>query len=105
MDITIEAPHVELSRRLKKEIDTKISQLGRMHEHIISCEVVLKNEKDVEQQNFHIEAKLLTPKTFLFAEEKAENFKTALDKLIENLKRQLHRHKEKLEDVRYKTNS
>ena len=100
MDISIEAPHIELSNRLKREIKTKLSHLIKMYDRIITCEVVLKKEKDNEQKNFHIEAKLLIPGGFLFAAEKAESFETALDNLTENIKRQLHRHKEKLEQAR-----
>jgi putative sigma-54 modulation protein len=100
MEITIESPHIQVPKNLIKEIETKLSNLIRMYHRIVTCQVVLKKEKNDEHKDCCIEAKLLIPKGFLFAAEKTESFETALDKLSENIKRQLHRHKEKLEEVR-----
>ena len=100
MKITIESPHIQVSQQMIKAIETKLSNLIKKYERTVICDVILRKEKDDEQKNFHVEAKLQVPRGLLFANEKAESFEAALDKLIENIKRQLQKHKEKIEEVR-----
>lgn len=100
MKITIESPHIRVSAETIQAIETKLLHLMKKYDRTVICEVVLRKEKNDEQKNFHLEAKLQVPKGVLFAEEKAENFETALDKLIEDIKRQLQKHKERFEEIR-----
>ena len=96
----MESPHISISPELKESIQTKLSHVIRMYERPVNCEVVLRKEKDEEQKYFHIEVKLQVPGGSLFATEKAESFEIALDKLTGSIRRQLQKHKEKLEEAR-----
>jgi len=104
MEITIESPHIEISLELQKEINARLSGLIKMYDRIVSCEVILKKEKRDGQKDYCMEAKLLVPKGFLFAAGNAESFETALDKLVEDIKRQLNWHKEKLQGAHHQVN-
>ncbi|HYK45749.1 MAG TPA: ribosome-associated translation inhibitor RaiA [Parafilimonas sp.] len=100
MNITIESPHVRVSQETISTIDTKLSSLLRKYGSTVMCEVLLRKENNDDQKNCHIGIKLGVPGTSLFAEETEQSFEAAFDKLIEDLKRQLQKHKEKLEEVR-----
>lgn len=98
--MTIESPHLKISEKLQKEIQTKFTQLGKMYDRVHSCDVVLKKEKNDRKKNYVIEARLLVPRELLFATERAETFEIALEKLTEAVEHQLRRHKKELEDAR-----
>lgn len=100
MQITIESPHINVSNRLQKQIKRKLEDLNKIYERIITCDVILRKQTSDNEDGFNIEAKLLVPKGSFFAEEKAENFSAGLNRLSDNLKRQLIKHKEKLEEIR-----
>lgn len=100
MKITIESPHIRISQKLNKQIQTKFTQLGKMYERIAGCEVVLKREKNDKQKYYTVEARLLVPHELFFATEKAETFEMALDKLIDDIEHQLRRYKEEIEEAR-----
>ena len=86
---------------LQRQIRKKLEELNKIYERIIACDITLRQQKSEDQNSLDIEAKLLVPKGFLFAEEKAESFEIALNKLTENIKRQLNRLKEKLHEWKY----
>jgi putative sigma-54 modulation protein len=100
MNITIESPHVRVSQETIRKIDTKLSSLLRKYGQIVMCDVLLRKENNDDQKNFHIGIKLSVPGASLFAEENEQSFEAAFDKLIEDLKGQLQKHKERLEEVR-----
>ncbi len=100
MQLQIESPHIEIGKKITNLIRSKFEHLGKIYERINRCDVVLRKEKDDEQKNFFIEAKMEVPRTILFASDKAESFEIALEKVINDLEHQLNRHKEEIEEVR-----
>lgn len=100
MNITIESPHVRVSQETIRTIDSKLSNLLRKYGRTVMCDVLLRKENNDDQKNFHIGIKLSVPGASLFAEENEQSFEAAFDKIIEDLKRQLQKHKERLEEVR-----
>ena len=64
------------------------------------CDVLLREENKDDQKNFHIGIKLSVPGASLFAQENEQSFEDAFDKIIEYLKRQLQKRKERLGEVR-----
>lgn len=100
MEVLIESFDAEVSNNLKREVKRKIQNAGRIYKRALSCDVTLFKQNNDEQNNYCIEAKIVVPHNVLFAKEKAENFKLALDKLIADIKHQLLKYKERLEEVR-----
>ncbi|HEX5153391.1 MAG TPA: ribosome-associated translation inhibitor RaiA [Parafilimonas sp.] len=100
MQITIESPHIDISIRLRRQIKRKLEALNKIYERIITCDIILRQQSSYNQNRFNIEAKLSVPKGSLFAKERAENFSIALARLSDNIKRQLIKHKEKMEEIR-----
>ena len=100
MNITIESPHVRVSQETIRTIDTKLSSLLRKYGRTVMCDVLLRKENNDDQKNFHIGIKLSVAGASLFAEENEQSFEAAFDKIIEDLKRQLQKRKERLGEVR-----
>ena len=94
MNIAISSPHLKISETLEHQIKTKFTNLSKMNERMISCNILLKKEENSKQQKYMMEAKLNAPGKSLFAAERAETFEIALDKLIDDIKHQLRRHKD-----------
>lgn len=99
MKITIQSPHIKITKRLGRQIERKLEELTKIYERIVSCDIILQKEKTYDQSACHIEAKLLVPKGNLFAEDRAENFSAAFNGLTEKIESQLIKHKEKLNQI------
>lgn len=100
MQLQIESPHFEAGKKITKLIHSKFEHLGKRYDRINRCDVVLRKEKNDKREYFFIEAKMEVPRTILFANDKAETFEMALDKVIHDLEHQLDRHKEEINEVR-----
>jgi putative sigma-54 modulation protein len=100
MELLIESLDTEVSNSFKKEIEKKFQNAARIYKRVLSCNVTLFKENYSNQNNHCIEAKMVVPGNVLFAKERAESFQSALDQLITNIKHQLLKYKEQLEEVR-----
>jgi ribosomal subunit interface protein len=100
MKINIESPHLVLSQNLKHKIEYKFSHLQKLYDRITSCDITVFKQKDDEQKNYFIEAKLLLPQDALFVKENAEHFDKALYQSVKNLLRQVREYKEQLKEIR-----
>lgn len=98
MQIQIESPHFEPDDKLIVLVREKMEHLGKRFERITHCDVVVRKEKNDEQNYYFLEAKLQVPKrNMLFASERDETAEGALDKVVHDLEHQLRRYKEELE--------
>jgi putative sigma-54 modulation protein len=100
MEVLIKSFDEEVSDNLKREIKKKFKSAERIYQRTVSCDITLFKEDNNDENDYCIEAKMVVPGNILFAKEKAESFESALDKLIPDIKHQLIRYKEKLEEVR-----
>jgi putative sigma-54 modulation protein len=76
-------------------IQKKVNKLETFHDRIVNGEVILKIDKDEEKENKVIEIKLFIPGNMLFAKEQSKTFEAAADVVVESMKRQLKKYKEK----------
>lgn len=100
MNIIIESPHIEASQVPETLIRRKFNHLERFYDRIESCKVVLHKEKNDVQNSYIIEAVIKVPDNLLFSSDASDAYEIALDKVIHNLEKQLHRYKEKLYEKR-----
>jgi putative sigma-54 modulation protein len=98
MEIQIQSLHFEAGQNLTNKVTQKLSSLELLYDRIERCTVVLKHEKNDQDGGFTIEVHLAVPKQDLFCKESAESFDIALDRVNHDLKKQLIRHKEKLNE-------
>lgn len=89
---------LDKENRLEAFIQNKADKLETFFDRIVSAEAYVKkiNDNDTDDSKV-VEIKLFIPGGSLFAKEQAKSFEEATDLVVESLRKQLHRHKEKLQ--------
>ena len=91
MNITITTRGYKAPDRLKQYVTDKINRKGRFYEDVFDVDVILSYEKLTQIA----EVKLKTANKFIIAKEKSEDIFKSIDLVIDNVDRQIKRHKEK----------
>jgi putative sigma-54 modulation protein len=95
MKLQMHSIHFDADRKLLDFIQKKVNKLETFHDKIVNGEVILKLDNNEERENKIIEIKLFIPGNMLFAKEQAKTFEAAADIVVETMKRQLKKYKEK----------
>jgi len=96
MNIRIKAVKFIADSKLEDFIQKKVSKLGRFFDDIINAEVFLKLENTTDLENKVVEVKLDVPGSDLFARKQTKSFEESTDEVVDALKQQILKHKEKL---------
>lgn len=84
--------------RLEGFIQNRANKLETFYDRIQHGEVYVKKINDTDANDSKVvEIKLFIPGDSLFASARAKSFEEATDEVIEGLRRQLRKHKEKLQ--------
>ena len=95
MKLQIQSIHFDADQKLLEYIQKKAEKLATFHDKIIDGEVILKLDKDVNQENKVVEFKINIPGTTVFVKERSKSFEAATDEALEAAKTQLKKHKQK----------
>jgi putative sigma-54 modulation protein len=95
MKIRIKAVKFDADSKLEDFIQKKVSKLGRFFDDIINAEVFLKLENTAELENKVVEVRLDIPGNDLFARKQTKSFEESTDEVVDALKQQILKHKEK----------
>ena len=98
MKIQLTAVHFDADQKLVDYIDKKTAKLGQFFDRITDAQVFLKLENSGQVRDKIVELKLMVPGDTLVATEISKTFEAATDAAVDNMKRQLNRHKEKVQD-------
>ena len=96
MNVRINAVKFDADEKLEQFIEKKVSKLARYFDEIIDAEVFLKLEHAADLENKVVEIKLDIPGSDLFARKQSKSFEEATDIVVDALKQQILKHKEKL---------
>jgi putative sigma-54 modulation protein len=99
MIVRINAVRFDADTKLEQFIEKKVSKLVRYSDDIINAEVFLKLENTPDLENKVVEIKLDIPGSDLFARKQNKSFEEATDDVVDALKQQLLKHKEKLRGI------
>jgi len=99
MDIKIHSIHFDADKKLVDFINAKVKKLIQFYEGILGAEVFLRLENDQSAENKLAEIRLDIPGSDVFAKKKSKSFEESIDNVIEALKRQITKHKEKQRSV------
>jgi ribosomal subunit interface protein len=99
MQIRIQTSPSRVDNVFTNEATEKLVNLQKIYERIEQCTINLKKVKDEGGKNFLVEARLVVPQGCIFAAQGAESFGRALSYVIDDLKKQLIRHKQKLNPI------
>src|SRR5680860_361926 len=96
MKLQMQSIHFVADQKLIDFIQKKTDKLETYYDQIIDGEVILRLDKNVRSENKIVEIKLNVPGKQLFATHQAESFERASDEVIEGLRRQIKKFKEKV---------
>ena len=96
MDIKIHSIHFDADQKLLDYINDKVSKLSLFFDHIIASEVFLRLDKSSDKENKITEIKILIPGKELFAKKQSKSFEESADLVVEALRKQIVKHKEKV---------
>jgi putative sigma-54 modulation protein len=95
MEIRIESLDFNADQKLDDFVREKVGKLEKMYSRIENCTVKLRLEGNKENKNKIAEVLIGVPGTRLYAEDQAETFEEATDLAVNELKKQLEKHKSK----------
>lgn len=99
MDIKINSVHFNADKKLEVFIQGKINKLSQFYNEIISADVFLRLENTQITENKIAEIKLQVPGGELFAKKISKSFEESTDEAVAALKKQIQKHKSKLQQV------
>ena len=95
MNIQVHAVQFSADKKLIEFVEDKLSKLTLFNDHIIGAEVFLKLGSSHELENKICEIKIIVPGNELFAKKQAKSFEEATDLVIEALRKQALKEKDK----------
>ncbi len=98
MKLYTQSIHFDADTKLLDFISKKTSKLDTFHDKILNGEVFLRIDNDSQQENKIVEIKINVPGHHFFAKEKAKTFEAATDEVVETLKNQIKKYKEKTKE-------
>ncbi|MGM0667131.1 MAG: ribosome hibernation-promoting factor, HPF/YfiA family [Bacteroidota bacterium] len=96
MNIQIHSVKFDADKKLLDFINQKVNKLSQFSNEIIAVEVYLRLIKDQEKENKLVEIRVEYPRGPLFAKKQTKTFEEATDNVIEALKKQITRQKDKM---------
>ncbi|MBU2914274.1 MULTISPECIES: ribosome hibernation-promoting factor, HPF/YfiA family [Reichenbachiella] len=96
MKLQMHSIHFDADQKLVNFIQKKADKLETFYDRIIDGEVIMKVENADSRDNKTIEIKVNIPGTQLFAKRQSKSFEAGTDEVIESLRRQLKKRKEKM---------
>ncbi|MDT8402833.1 MAG: ribosome-associated translation inhibitor RaiA [Bacteroidales bacterium] len=96
MNIQIHSVKFDADKKLIKFINQKVNKLSQFSDDIIAVEVFLRVIKDQEKENKLVEIRIEYPRGPLFAKKQSKTFEEATDNVIEALKKQITKQKDKM---------
>lgn len=95
----INSHNFDADQKLLNFIQARVNKLGHIYDGIIEADVYLRVENNQELENKTSEIRLLIPGEDIFIKKTAKNFEAATDEVVDALKRQLKKRKEKVRGV------
>jgi putative sigma-54 modulation protein len=98
MKVEIQSIHFDADQKLLDFITRKVEKVNTFFSGIHNANVYLKLDKSNEKANKYVEIKLAVGGIPIFAKENSNTFESATDLVIEKVKAQVKKHKEKLQE-------
>ena len=95
MQITVQSIHFDADLKLIEFVEEKTKKLGVFHPAIHKAEILLRLDKNADQENKITEIILKVPGKELFAKKQCKTFEEATDLAVDALKHQIEKNKDK----------
>ncbi len=101
MELQITGQNIDLSEAVRRYIERKVNKLNRHLPNMMESKVEIAEEKTKSpEQHYVVRLTIDSSTTLLHGEERGQDLFTAIDKVVEVMKRQIEHHKGKLYDKR-----
>ncbi|MCB2211558.1 ribosome-associated translation inhibitor RaiA [bacterium] len=94
MQVIIQGDGINVRDQLKEYIEKELERLERYYDRLMDADVILEGQ--LHQKEARI--KLTLPRETLFASTMSDKFETSIESAVDKLVEQLKRHKEKLRE-------
>jgi len=95
MKVFTQSVNFNADKGLIKFVEEKVSKLEKFHDKIVDAEVFLKVENTSEKENKIVEIKINIPGNDLMVKKIKKTFEEGVNLVVDTLKRQLKKSKEK----------
>ncbi len=99
METQIQSLHFHHKRGLENFIREKMDKLDELFDRLEASKVILKLENSRSKQNKTAEVSMRMPGMRLFAQDRSSTFEEAVVNAINEIKKQIAKHKDKLFNV------
>jgi len=99
MKVSISSLHFKTDVKLEEFIKEKVAKFPNLFDGVLGCDVTLKLDTATNNENKIAEIRVLIPGNDLFAKKQAKTFEEAVDNVVDALKRQIKRRKEKMKGL------
>ena len=96
MQINIQSIHFTASADLEDFVQRRIEKLASFHDGIVTADVYLKEDESMPGEDKCSEVKLQLPGHTLFSKACKKSFEEATDTVVEGLRKQILRQKERM---------
>lgn len=96
MRVHTEAVQFKADRKLTEFVERKLSKIEQYFDRVIEARVTLKLENSGQIRDKIAEARLQVPGEVLFAKATHKTFEGSVDSVVQSLKRQVKKYKEKV---------
>lgn len=94
MKTTFTARHFDASKDLHAYAEDAVQKLDQFYDRIITCDIILQPVPDDEDPQ-QAELNVKVPQKLLNAKEKAPSYEQAINRVVDNIARQLKKYKDK----------
>ncbi len=98
MKLVINTVGFDADQQLLDFYQTKADKLETFYDRIVEGEAYMKYNNNDGIDNKTVELKLFVPGTSLFSSEQAPSWEAGIDQVVNQMRRQLKRYKEKMTD-------
>lgn len=99
MEIRIQSIHFDADKKLLEYVEKRVGKVSTFFSNITGVDVYLKFDSAHSHiKEKAVELKVSVPGATIFASETSLHFEEAVDKAVESLKRQIKKHKEKIQN-------
>ena len=96
MQVHTQSVHFTADQKLLVFIEKKLDKLTQFFDRIVSADVILKLENTGQIKDKIVEVKVNLPGGVLYAKETSKTFEASIDAVVDVLRRQLIKHKERI---------
>jgi putative sigma-54 modulation protein len=95
----IQTVNFTADQKLLDFVNDKVNKLQQFFDGIVAVEVYMKHDNIREEDDKVAEIRVFIPGNDLFVKKHGKSFEEAIDQVMDSLKRQVQKHKEKIKGL------